>query len=66
MESLRHTHLLGRHLVLEWAEEEEVVGGLEKIRGRVREGVEASEVGKMMGFQSGGGRVGDVLDDEES
>ena len=49
MESLKHTHLFGRHLVLEWAEEDEV-GGLEKMRGRVREDVQAGEVGKMMGL----------------
>jgi multiple RNA-binding domain-containing protein 1 len=64
MESLKHTHLLGRHLVLEWAEEEEAVSGLEKMRGRVREGVQAGEVGKMMGLNAGG-RVGDILDEEE-
>lgn len=64
MESLKHTHLLGRHLVLEWAKEEEVLGGLEKMRGRVREGVQAGEVGKMMGLTAGG-RVGDILDEEE-
>jgi multiple RNA-binding domain-containing protein 1 len=64
MESLKHTHLLGRHLVLEWAEEEELGGAVEKTRGKVREGVEAGEVGRMMGFNQGssGGRV---LDDEE-
>lgn len=63
MESLKHTHLLGRHLVLEWAEEEEPVTGLEKIRGRVKEGVQAGEVGKLMGLHAGG-RVGDVLGEE--
>jgi len=62
MESLKHTHLLGRHLVLEWAEEES--GGLEKMRGRVMEGVQAGEVGKMMGLKSAGGRVADILDEE--
>jgi multiple RNA-binding domain-containing protein 1 len=61
MESLKHTHLLGRHLVLEWAEEDES-GGLEKMRGRVMEGVQAGEVGKMMGLTSTGGRVADILD----
>jgi hypothetical protein len=35
------------------------------LRGKVREGVQASEVGKMMGLNSGGGRVGDILDEEE-
>jgi len=64
MESLKHTHLLGRHLVLQWAEEEEPVTGLEKLRGRVKEGVQAGEIGKMMGLHSGG-RVGDVLEDAE-
>ena len=63
MESLKHTHLLGRHLVLEWAEEEEV-GAVEKMRGRIREGVQAGEVGKMMGLQTGG-RVGDIIDEDE-
>jgi len=63
MESLKHTHLLGRHLVLEWAEEEDGIG-LEKMRGRVREGVQAGEVGKMMGLASAGGRVADILDEE--
>ena len=64
MESLKHTHLLGRHLVLEWAEEEDG-GALEKMRGRVREEVQAGEVGKMMGFNPAGGRVADILDDNE-
>jgi multiple RNA-binding domain-containing protein 1 len=64
MESLKHTHLLGRHLVIQWAEEEEAVSGLEKMRGKVREGVQAGEVGKMMGIQSGG-RVGDIVEDDE-
>ena len=63
MESLKHTHLLGRHLILEWAEEEES-GGLEKTRGRVREGVQANEVGKMMGLNPSGGRVADIFDEE--
>jgi multiple RNA-binding domain-containing protein 1 len=63
MESLKHTHLLGRHLVLEWAEEEEI-NGLEKMRGKVIEGVQAREVGKMMGLHSTGGRVEDILHDE--
>jgi multiple RNA-binding domain-containing protein 1 len=61
MESLKHTHLLGRHLVLEWAEEDEN-GALEKMRGRVMEGVQAGEVGKMMGLTSTGGRVAHILD----
>jgi multiple RNA-binding domain-containing protein 1 len=64
MDSLKHTHLLGRHLVLEWAEEE-VVTGLEKVRGKVIEGVQAGEVGKLMGLNSSGGRVGDILDEDE-
>jgi hypothetical protein len=63
MESLKQTHLLGRHLVLEWAEEEEI-GEVEKMRGRVREGVQAGEVGKMMGLTGTGGRVADILDEE--
>jgi multiple RNA-binding domain-containing protein 1 len=63
MDSLKHTHLLGRHLVLEWAEEESGFGELEKLRGRVREGVEAGEIEKIMG-KSGGGRVGDVLNED--
>lgn len=64
MESLKHTHLLGRHLVIEWADEDEVVSGLEKMRERVREGVQAGEVGKMMGLGAGG-RVGDIIDEAE-
>jgi len=63
MESLKHTHLLGRHLVLEWAEEDEGPGNEEKIRRRVREGVQAGEVGEMMGFNTGG-RIGDILENE--
>jgi hypothetical protein len=34
------------------------------MRGKVREGVQAGEVGKMMGIQSGG-RVGDIVEDDE-
>ena len=65
MQALEHTHLLGRHLVLQWAEEEDGMG-VEKMRGKVREGVEAGVVGEMMGFNQGaGGRVGDVLGGEE-
>ena len=64
MESLKHTHLLGRHLVLEWAEEGESLAGLEKIRGKVKEGIQAGEVGKMMGLHTGG-RVGDLLEEED-
>lgn len=60
MEALKHSHLLGRHLVLEWAEEED---GLEKLRVKTREVVEASEVGKLMGKGNVGGRIGDVLED---
>lgn len=63
MESLKHTHLLGRHLVLEWAEEEEGPGSVEKMRRRVREGVQAGEVGEMMGLNTGG-RIGDILENE--
>ncbi len=66
MESLKHTHLLGRHLVLEWADEEDGGGALEKMRGRVREEVQAGEVGRMMGFNlASGGRVADILGDNE-
>jgi multiple RNA-binding domain-containing protein 1 len=65
MQALEHTHLLGRHLVLQWAEEEEGTG-VERVRGKVREGVEASAVGEMMGFNQGaGGRVVDALGEEE-
>ena len=64
MESLKHTHLLGRHLVLEWADEEEVTSELEKMRGRVKEGIQAGEVGKIMGLNAGG-RVGDILSEDE-
>jgi RNA recognition motif-containing protein len=65
MESLKHSHLLGRHLVLEWAEEEDV-GGLEKMRGRVREDIQAGEIGKMMGVSSStGGRIADILDENK-
>jgi multiple RNA-binding domain-containing protein 1 len=63
MDSLKHTHLLGRHLVLQWAEEEDIAA-VEKMRGKVKEAVQAGEVGKMMGIQAGG-RVGDILDEEE-
>jgi multiple RNA-binding domain-containing protein 1 len=63
MDSLKHTHLLGRHLVLQWAEEEDIAV-VEKMRGKVKEAVQAGEVGKMMGIQAGG-RVGDILDEEE-
>ena len=62
MESLKHTHLLGRHLVLEWAEEEEPAVGLGKMRGKVKTGVLAGEVGELMGLNAGG-RIGDVLGD---
>lgn len=33
MEALKHTHLLGRHLVLEWAEEDGV--DVDKLRQKV-------------------------------
>jgi len=63
MESLKHTHLLGRHLVVEWAEEEDLDAAVEKTRGKIREGVEAGEVGRMMGLShASGGRVADILD----
>lgn len=34
-EALRHSHLLGRHIILEWAEEKE---GLEELREKVKAG----------------------------
>jgi len=50
-------------LVLEWAEEEDLDAAVEKTRGKIREGVEAGEVGRMMGLnQRSGGRVADILD----
>jgi multiple RNA-binding domain-containing protein 1 len=35
---LRHTHLLGRHLVLEWAAEADVAADIEALREKVRAG----------------------------
>lgn len=42
MLALKHTHLLGRHLILEWAEEET---DLEKLREDAKEVVRAKEEG---------------------
>lgn len=53
MEALKHTHLLGRHLVLQWAnegEEVDVKGLREKVKGEVR------------GMESGGDRKRRKLD----
>ena len=37
MEALKHTHLLGRHLVLEWAAEEEFAGQeVERLREKAK------------------------------
>jgi multiple RNA-binding domain-containing protein 1 len=40
---LKHTHLLGRHLVLEWAEEEGGEEGLERLREKTKAGVSGSK-----------------------
>ena len=44
MLALRHTHLLGRHLILEWAEEET---DIEKLREDAKDVVRAKEEGGM-------------------
>jgi multiple RNA-binding domain-containing protein 1 len=45
MEALKHTHLLGRHLVLKWAQEEDGAGGVgvERARGKARIAAAAAE-----------------------
>ena len=50
MEALKHTHLLGRHLVLQWAKEDEGVD-VSKLRERVgndwrRGAVDSTRLGK--------------------
>lgn len=37
MTTLKHTHLLGRHLVLEWAKETEVVD-VDELREKIKKG----------------------------
>ncbi|KAG8965701.1 Multiple RNA-binding domain-containing protein 1 [Tulasnella sp. 408] len=46
METLKHTHLLGRHLVLEWAKENELVD-VDELREKVKKSY--FEDGKMLG-----------------
>jgi len=38
MAALKHTHLLGRHVVLEWAEDNGAGGDLDLLRERVKSG----------------------------
>ena len=50
MEALKHTHLLGRHMVLQWAKEDESVD-VSKLRERVgndwkRGAVDSTRLGK--------------------
>lgn len=46
METLKHTHLLGRHLVLEWAKENEVVD-VDELREKIKKSY--VEDGKIVG-----------------
>lgn len=46
METLKHTHLLGRHLVLEWAKENELMD-VDELREKVKQSY--VEEGKKLG-----------------
>lgn len=63
MEALKHTHLLGRHLVLEWAKEGESVdvAGLRERVGRDYMGVGEERVGKKRKLDFGK-KNGDEID----
>ncbi|WVQ85516.1 multiple RNA-binding domain-containing protein 1 [Cryptococcus sp. DSM 104549] len=66
IEALKHTHLLGRHLVLEWAKESDEVdvqGLREKVRGEVRGMEEGGErKRRKLDFKSGAGEELDGLE----
>lgn len=56
MATLKHTHLLGRHLVLEWAKESEVVD-VNELRDKIKKGyVEDGQLrpGHKRKFRAGG------------
>jgi multiple RNA-binding domain-containing protein 1 len=56
MDALKHTHLLGRHLVMEWAKEGEGVD-VDQLREKVGvqlRGLEGERVGKKRKVQIGG------------
>ena len=66
MDALRHTHLLGRHLVMEWANEGEgvTVGALRERVGRDwrgKDGVEEGTRGKKRKLDLDGGK-GEEMD----
>ncbi len=72
MEALKHTHLLGRHLVLEWAQDDEdVAAEVERLRSKTKEQVKAMQGGdermgkrKRLGVRDGDKRSGDNEDME--
>ncbi|TYJ55742.1 multiple RNA-binding domain-containing protein 1 [Cryptococcus floricola] len=68
MEALKHTHLLGRHLVLEWAKEGDEVdvrGLREKVKGEVRGMEDGGREGKRrkLDFSGRGAEENDGLED---
>jgi multiple RNA-binding domain-containing protein 1 len=66
MEALKHTHLLGRHLVLEWAQDDEDgAAEVERLRNKVKEQAKALQGGdermgkrKKLGVRDGDKRGG--------
>lgn len=63
MEQLKHSHLLGRHLVMEWAEKEK---GAEEMRMKtaMEFGDGGGEVGRKEKLKLGLGGQGDGSDEE--
>lgn len=62
MAMLKHTHLLGRHLVLDWAEESDVVD-VNNLREKIRKGY--VEDGKAIGGQRKKLKIGAGQDEED-
>ncbi|KAG9037626.1 Multiple RNA-binding domain-containing protein 1 [Tulasnella sp. JGI-2019a] len=62
MATLKHTHLLGRHLVLDWAEENDVVD-VDNLREKIRKGY--VEDGKAIGGQQKKLKIGAGQDEED-
>lgn len=62
MATLRHTHLLGRHLVLDWADETETVD-VDHLRDKIRKGY--VENGKELGGRKRKLRIGGDNDEAD-